>query len=315
MLLAVAMLIVSCQQDPAPVRAACGGGDAPGPAVVSETRLMADVAALAADSMQGRALGTEGGRKARRYLEGRIRSLRLDTLGALVRPFAAPTREDSSRQGANLVAYVPGARAKGPWLLVTAHYDHVGMRGSEIYNGADDNASGTAALLALAEHLRAHPPAHPVMLVWLDGEERGLRGSAALIAAPPVPLADVAANVNLDMVGRSVRKELYVTGPAHRPWLTAYVRRAACATTATLMLGHDKGSSRGDDWTNQSDHFRFHEAGIPFLYLGVEDHPDYHRPTDDVERIEPAFLAATTRAAIGLVTALDADLDAIHRRR
>ncbi|HEX5632137.1 MAG TPA: M28 family peptidase, partial [Gemmatimonadales bacterium] len=201
MLLALAMLIVSCQQDPAPVRAACGGGDAPAPAVVSETRLMADVAALAADSMQGRAVGSEGGLKARRYLAARIRGLRLDTLDALERPFAAPTQGDSTRRGANLVAYVPGTRARGPWLLVTAHYDHVGMRGSEVYNGADDNASGTAAVLAMAEHFRAHPPAHPIMLVWLDGEERGLVGSAAFVSSPPVPLADVAVDVNLDMVG------------------------------------------------------------------------------------------------------------------
>jgi Zn-dependent M28 family amino/carboxypeptidase len=308
MSVALLLALAACGQDPVPVRAACAGGPPAHSIDVDATRLLADVAALADDSMQGRALGTDGGRRARRFLEGRARGAGL----AGVRRQPVPAGDG---EGANLVALVPGTRATAPAIVVTAHYDHLGARGGEVFNGADDNASGAAALLALAAHLRAHPPAHPVVLAWLDGEELGLRGAAALVADPPVPLDAVAVNVNLDMVGRSARGELYVAGTGHRPWLAPYVRRAACATTATLLLGHDAGWSRRDDWTTQSDHSRFHEAGIPFLYLGVEDHPDYHRPSDDVARLEPAFLAQSARAAIALVLALDADLEAVHRRR
>ena len=121
-----------------------------------------------------------------------------------------------------------------------------------------------------------------------------------------MPLARVAANVNLDMVSRSPKGELYVVGPAHRPALEPAVRAAACAAPVTLMLGHDKGWSARDDWTSQSDHFAFHEAGIPFLYLGVEDHPDYHRPTDDAERIDVPFFVNAARSVIALLRALDA---------
>jgi Zn-dependent M28 family amino/carboxypeptidase len=202
-----------------------------------------------------------------------------------------------------------GTRHPERWLVVTAHYDHLGVQGGQVYNGADDNASGVAALLAMAAHLRQVPPGHSVLFALLDSEESGLQGAAALLEAPPVPVEAMLVNVNLDMVGRSARRELYVTGPAHRPWLVPFVRGAACRTPVRLVLGHDAGSATQDDWTSQSDHFRFHSRGIPFVYLGVEDHPDYHRPTDDVERVDLAFLAGAAQAAIALVEALDAGLD------
>jgi Zn-dependent M28 family amino/carboxypeptidase len=201
------------------------------------------------------------------------------------------------------------------YLVVSAHYDHVGIRRGQVYNGADDNASGVAGLLAIATHLRRHRPRHSVLLVWFDGEERGLAGSDAFMRTPVVPREAMAVNVNLDMVGRNEQNRLFAVGPLKRPELAPYVRAAACRTPVTLMLGHDKGWSAGEDWTNQSDHGAFDRLDIPFIYLGEEDHADYHRPTDDVERLQPAFFAGGVQAAIALVEALDADLAPVRRTR
>lgn len=278
------------------------------PAAIDSAALLADLRALAADSMEGREIGTPGGARARNYLRRRLRQLDLDTLpGGVERPFTSG-EGSRRRDGVNLLAVVPGTRADAPVIVLSAHYDHVGIRDGAIHNGADDNASGTAAVLAAGAWLTAHPLRHTVILALLDGEEGGLRGARAFVADPPVPLARLAANVNLDMVSRSPKGELYVVGPAHRPALEPAVRAAACAAPVTLLLGHDKGWSASDDWTTQSDHAAFHEAGIPFLYLGVEDHPDYHRPTDDAERIDVPFYVNAARSVIAILRALDAAL-------
>jgi Zn-dependent M28 family amino/carboxypeptidase len=300
---------LTLQQAPIASAAACAGQRSAPPAV-DAAQLMRDVSVLAADSMEGRELGTPGGAKARRYLVTRIRGLGLDTIGPLV-----DRRRDTVLTGANLVATVRGTVQPDRYVVVSAHYDHIGVRRGEVFNGADDNASGTAALLALAAHFRAHRPRHSLLLVWFDGEEHGLEGATHFLAAPPVAHDAMAVDVNMDMVGRNVRNQLFAVGPLKRPALADYVRRAACRTPVTLMLGHDKGWSPAEDWTDQSDQGAFDARGIPFIYLGEEDHPDYHRPSDDVERLQPAFLAGAAQAAIALVEAIDADPGALGRPR
>jgi Zn-dependent M28 family amino/carboxypeptidase len=313
MLLAV-LLVSALHQSPAAIPATCSGARAGAPAV-DGARLMADVRALAADSMEGRELGQPGGETARRYLVGRIRGLGLDSVGGLAQAFDAGRRRDVAARGANMVALVRGTVDPATHLVVSAHYDHLGVRRGEVYNGADDNASGVAGLLAIAEHFMRYRPRHSVLLVWFDGEERGLAGAAAFLRQPVVPRAAMAVNVNLDMVGRNEQGRLFAVGPLKRPELAPYVRAAACRTPITLMLGHDRGWSAGEDWTNQSDHGAFDQLGIPFVYLGEEDHADYHRPTDDAERLQPAFFTGAVQAAIALVEALDADLSPVLRTR
>lgn len=313
MLLAL-LFAAALQQSPAATPAACVGARATPPSV-DGAQLMRDVRALAADSMEGREIGRPGGAKARRYIAGRIRGLGLDTLGSLAKAFDAGRRGDTVVKGANLVALVKGTVDTATYLVVSAHYDHNGVRRGQVYNGADDNASGVAGLLAIGAHLQRHRPRHSVLLAWFDGEERGLVGSDAFLRHPAVPRESMAVNVNLDMVGRNDRGRLFAVGPLKRPELAPYVRTAACRTPVTLMLGHDKGWSAGEDWTNQSDHGAFDQVGIPFIYLGEEDHADYHRPSDDVERLQPAFFAGAVQAAIALVEALDADLSPVRRTR
>ncbi len=265
---------------------------------------MADLRSLAADSMEGRGLGTPGGARARALIAQRFRALGLDTLsGGAIQAFGVA---GGKAGGANVVGLVRGGTRPGRIILVTAHYDHLGVRGGEVYNGADDNASGTAALMAIAALFRDRRPDHTVMFVALDGEEEGLLGAAAFIAARAVVLDSVLLDVNLDMVSRSVEGQLFAVGPLRYPSLRQYLPATACTSGVAIMLGHDTGSPDRDDWTMQSDQGAFQAAGIPFVYFGVEDHADYHRPTDDAERIDPAFFAAATRAIARFVEQVDA---------
>jgi hypothetical protein len=288
-----------------PVRVACAGS----PAVLPETdsaQLMTDLSVLAADSMEGRATGTPGGARARRYLQARVAAIGLDTLrtGALQR---FPPPEGATGEAANVLGFIAGRARPGRVILITAHYDHLGVRNGQVYNGADDNASGTAALLAIATWFRRHPPASTMMFVALDGEEEGLLGASAFLKARAVNPDSILIDVNLDMVSRSEKGELFAVGPKRYPGLATYLARTACTAPVALMLGHDQGWSSSEDWTSQSDQGVFHAIGIPFVYFGVEDHPDYHQPTDDVPRIDPAFFVGSSRAITLFVALLDAD--------
>jgi Zn-dependent M28 family amino/carboxypeptidase len=272
---------------------------------LDSVRLLTTLSVLAHDSMEGRAAGTEGGARARRFLAGRLAEARIEPLGTNFD--AAFELPEGRGTGVNLVALLPGA-VSSPYIVLSAHYDHVGVRDGQIYNGADDNASGTAMALEIARVLRSEPAHHPVILVLFDAEEGGLRGARHFVAEPPVPLADIALNVNLDMVARA-EGVLWAGGAFHTPALRPVLESVADRAPLALRLGHDRPDApEGDDWTTQSDHGAFHAAGIPFVYFGVEDHPDYHRPTDDFEAVNPADFVGAARTVLAALRALDAAL-------
>jgi Zn-dependent M28 family amino/carboxypeptidase len=208
----------------------------------------------------------------------------------------------------NLVGAVTGRGGSEDVIVLTAHYDHVGVREGEIFNGADDNASGAAALLEIARRVAAEPLEHTLVVALLDAEESGSQGARAFVEDPPVALERVALNVNLDMVSRTAGL-LWAGGASHTPSLRPVLERVSAMAPVTLRLGHDRpGAPEGDDWTHLSDHAAFHARGIPFVYFGVEDHEDYHRPTDDVERIDPGEYVAAVRTILIGLRELDAAL-------
>jgi Zn-dependent M28 family amino/carboxypeptidase len=176
-----------------------------------------------------------------------------------------------------------------------------------VFNGADDNASGTAALLAIADHLRRNPPEHSVIIAALDAEESGLQGARAFVQDPPVAREAILANVNMDMLGRNDAGELWAAGTFHSPWLLPLVERVAQRAPVKLRIGHDRPGVAGqDDWTGASDHGPFHAAGIAFLYFGVEDHADYHRASDEAQGIQPDFYGRAVATVIDFLMELDA---------
>lgn len=286
-----------------------GGSESAAPAslpALDSARMLADVARLAHDSMGGRGVMTAENAKARTWLAAEFRRIGLAPVGAdFVHPFTVPraNRADSIR-GANVLGVVRGTRFPERVIVVSAHYDHLGTRNGQIYNGADDNASGTAAVLAMAAHFKTHAPAQTIVFALWDAEEVGLSGARAFVATPPVPLASIVANVNLDMVSRNDKGELYAAGASHYPEMRPILDSLIPDAAVTLRLGHDSGGGI-NDWTSQSDHAAFHAAKIPFVYFGVEDHPDYHKPTDDVERIQPGFYVRAARTIAGFVDRLD----------
>jgi hypothetical protein len=275
-----------------------------------------DVCVLSHDAMAGRLVGTEANALARAYLVERFEALGLEPVSEgfvhafdFQRPvdFRDPEGERETLTGSNIIGVIRGAdRSKA--LAVTAHYDHVGPGDdNEIFNGADDNASGVGALLAVAEHFLANPPEHDILIIAFDAEENGLNGARAFVASAPEGAAPVALNFNLDMLGYSPDGDIWAAGTYHTPALLPLVEAAATQAPLELKVGFDRpdGDPR-NDWTLLSDHGPFHVAGIPFLYLGVEDHEHYHQPSDEFAIIEPEFYAGAVAIAVDLAERLDA---------
>jgi Zn-dependent M28 family amino/carboxypeptidase len=146
------------------------------------------------------------------------------------------------------------------------------------------------------------------VFVAFDAEEHGLQGARAFVDAPPVARDRIALNVNLDMVSRGDTGELYAAGTHHTPALRAPLEEVAARAPVTLLFGHDRPEDGPNDWTMQSDHGAFHQAGIPFVYFGVEDHPDYHQPTDTADRIDPGFFARAAATILDALRTLDTAL-------
>ncbi len=271
-------------------------------------RMMTRLAVLSADSMEGRRAGTAGSQRARRYLIAELTAIGAEPIGTSFEyPVQLPSRNGSTDTvGANIVARIRGRATDGRAIVLSAHYDHLGTRNGQVYNGADDDASGCIALLSIAERLRASPPEHDVILAFFDGEEIGMPGSTSFVARPPIAIERIAVNLNLDMVSRQDGNALWVTGTAYHPSLKPLAERAAQGSAVPIRFGHDtRGGKPGDDWTTSSDHAPFHARGIPFLYLGVEDHPDYHQPGDDAGKVNPAFYRGAVDFAHRMLRELD----------
>lgn len=276
--------------------------------------LMSDVATLTAPEMEGRGTGAPGNARARAHIVNHFRRLGLTPLGKDYQMPFRFTRGGVEEDGVNLVALCRGKGAKDKGVMViSAHYDHLGVRDGQVYPGADDNASGVAVLVALARQCRQTPWTHDAVFAAFDAEELGLHGARAFVSAPPLPRERIRLNVNFDMISRSDKRELYVAGIYHRPDMKPALDSAASRAPITLLFGHDQpaGVSTGlDDWTTQSDHGAFHAVGIPFVYFGVEDHADYHQPTDTADKINPQFFFQAATTILDAVTALDRALPA-----
>jgi hypothetical protein len=274
---------------------------------IDALELMAIVNELASAKYEGRRAGSPGGIAARNYIRSAYTSIGLTPAGTA--GFDQPFRFREDLDSANLVGLVTGTEPQLKALVVTAHYDHLGVRDGATYFGADDNASGIAGLLAIARAVKAQPLRHTVIFAALDAEELGLQGAKAFVTRAPVPLDRLALNINLDMLSRSARKEIYAAGPYHYPWLKPVLEAVQTRSAVRIRFGHDLPNTGNDDWTLQSDHGAFHQAHVPFLYFGVEDHPDYHKPTDTPDKIDATFFTNVVAMVLDATRTFDAALD------
>jgi hypothetical protein len=282
---------------------------------ISYDQLMADVRILSADDMEGRDTGAPGGERARAYIVSRLEALGVAAppMGRL-QPFEAQgrTREGPKTfNGVNVLGLIEGTRVPDRYIVVTAHYDHVGVNGGQTFNGADDNASGVATMLEIAARLQAAKPEHSVIFVAFDGEERGLLGAKHFVQAPPVPLASIAMNLNFDMIARAETDgKLWVTGTYQHPTFRPILETIPANGAVSLAFGKDTPQDTGENnWVEASDQGAFFNAQVPFLYLGVDYHPDYHRPSDDFERITPSVFQSAAELSVSAFRALDRGMD------
>jgi Zn-dependent M28 family amino/carboxypeptidase len=285
------------------------------PAVrVDQSGIFRDVETLASDAMEGRMTGTPGGEKARAYVLGRLKEAGVAPIGdAFERPFTFASRGQDQRKGVNLVGVIRGTRVPDRYIVLTAHYDHIGVRNGQVFNGADDNASGVAALLAAATYFSRTRPEHSLIIAAMDAEEAGLQGARAFMRDPPVPVSSMIVNVNMDMVGRDPDNKLFAIGVHYYPYLKPYLEKIA-QPPVVLAFGHDTPGEQ-EDWTRDSDHYAFYMAGIPWIYFGVEDFDQHHKATDDAATIGRAFLAGAAATVIAAVREFDAHLEQIADQR
>ena len=203
----------------------------------------------------------------------------------------------SERRAANVIGVIPGvdpARA-GEAVVVGAHYDHLGLEGGTVYSGADDNASGTATVLGLAQSLATSRPPRTLVFALFAGEEIGLVGSEYQVRHPSVvPMDRVAAMVNLDMVGRLEGRHPMVGGVETGSGLRALVEGAAKEVGLDVDL---RPSGAGP-----SDHSRFNAAGVPVLFFHSGVHADYHRPSDTADKIDAGGMARIAELARLVIT-------------
>ena len=281
----------------------------------SAAEALNDVRFLADDRLQGRMTGSPGADTAAAYMARRFAAIGLDSTSqgwfqvftvSPDAPAAAHTRIGGV-VGRNVIAVLRGKdkTLRNQVIVVGAHYDHLGLGGfgaldpdstGQVHNGADDNASGTAALLQIAEMLKSKRPARSVVFIAFSGEELGLLGSEYYVKNPRFPLDSTVAMVNLDMVGRLRNERLLVYGVATATEFPALI------DSLNLAAGFDL-KAKGDGY-GPSDQSSFYAAGRPVLFLFTDLHEDYHRSTDDWQKINADGLEQVSRFAAGIVTAL-----------
>ncbi|HKJ68252.1 MAG TPA: M28 family peptidase, partial [bacterium] len=206
-------------------------------------------------------------------------------------------------EGQNVIGFLPGRDSvlANEHILISAHYDHLGIRAdSIIYYGADDNASGTAAVLSLAKAFTANTiwPKRSLIFALFDGEEHGLYGSKHFSEFPPVPLEDITANLNLDMIGRNVPDSIYVIGSNMHSQDLYNISRIADAYVPFLSMNYRYNSvTHPTRLYYRSDYYSFAKYEIPIIGYFDGFHPDYHEPTDVPEKLQYRKIQRVTNLA------------------
>jgi hypothetical protein len=274
-----------------------------------------DIRYLSDDRLDGRMTGSPGADSAAAYLARRFEAVGLQqAAGGWFQTFAiardlpaAQNAHVAGLTGRNVIGLLPGHDPvlRNETIIVGAHYDHLGLGGfgsldpdstGKVHNGADDNASGSAMLIEIAQRLAAAPPARTVVFIAFSGEEIGLLGSSYYVKQPVYPLATTLAMINLDMVGRLRNKRLIVYGSRSAKEFPALL------DSLNWYAGFDL-KAQGDGY-GPSDQSSFYAAGRPVLHFFTDLHEDYHRTTDDWQKINIQGFGQVATFVTGVVTAL-----------
>ncbi|HLM68128.1 MAG TPA: M20/M25/M40 family metallo-hydrolase, partial [Longimicrobium sp.] len=226
---------------------------------------------------------------------------------------ALPVETLDAARAPNVVAVLPGSdpALAGEYVVLSAHMDHVGVGravdGDSIYNGADDDASGTSGLLEVAQAMSqlGARPRRSIVFLHVSGEEKGLLGSEWYSDHPTVPLAQIVANVNVDMIGRNAADSVVVIGKNYSTLGGLANRLDEAHPELNLTLADDI-------WPEQrfffrSDHYNFARKEVPSIFFFSGVHEDYHRPSDEVEKLDADKAARISRMVFYLVNEIAND--------
>ncbi len=278
--------------------------------------LQDDVAFLASDELAGRAIGTIGEQKAAEYIADQFGKIGLEAKGTegYFQSFTVSKPSNPHEEavignhgegiiGRNVIGYIDNSSDKT--IVIGAHFDHLGMGGqgslhrgdSAIHNGADDNASGTAALMALAQIFKQGKHKNNFLFIAFSGEENGLWGSNYFVKNPTVDLESINYMINMDMVGRlNEEKTLAVNGVGTSSGFIAALDKVN--TDSLKLITSESG-------VGPSDHTSFYLQDLPVLHFFTGQHEDYHKPTDDSDKINYEGLLRVTKYISRLVNELD----------
>nr|WP_090079067.1 M28 family metallopeptidase [Halpernia frigidisoli] len=275
---------------------------------------------IAADNMEGRDTGSPGQKRAADYIINYYKNLNIGhptEMTSYLQTVPADYMNKKSRgetfnDSANILAFIKGSEKPEEIIVVSAHYDHVGTKNGVVYNGADDDGSGTVGVMEIAEAFNkaakeGHGPKRSVLFLHVTGEEHGLFGSAYYSDNPIFPLANTVADLNIDMIGRDDAENrgqdyVYVIGSEMLSKELKTINETANAQTNQLKLNYKYDDPKDPQRLYyRSDHYNFAKKGIPVAFFFDGIHEDYHKPTDDPEKINYVLLAK--RAQLVFATA------------
>tara|TARA_R110000850_G_scaffold277086_1_gene422305 strand:+ start:29433 stop:30380 length:948 start_codon:yes stop_codon:yes gene_type:complete len=275
--------------------------------LISKEELTGHLQFLSSDALKGRKTGDPENIIARNYITEYFLSQNLEVV---LQPFSFE-RDSKTYKATNVITTIKGTENPEKYIAITAHFDHTGIgkpiENDSVYNGADDNASGTAALMVMAKYFKENPPKNSLMFIALDAEEMGLQGAKYFVENKDDK--NILFNINMDMISRNDANEIYVCGTRFTPSFKNYFSSIPEKTfPITIKMGHD-GLDGKDSWVTASDHAHFYKNNIPFLYFGVEDHADYHKPSDEFENIQPEFYHNVVLFILNTIADLDSRIE------
>ncbi len=274
---------------------------------------------VAADSMEGRETGSIGQKKAGKYLISQYQKNGIsfpkgasDFYQKVPAAFLNAKRNENLPDSENIWAYIEGSEKPNEILVISAHYDHVGMKNGEIFNGADDDGSGTVALLEIAQAFEkakkeGKGPKRSILFLHVTGEEHGLHGSRYYSENPLFPLANTITNLNIDMIGRrdeahaNSNNYVYVIGANRLSSDLDNICTIANAKYIKMDLDYKFNDPKDPNhFYERSDHYNFAKNGVPAVFLFNGVHADYHKESDTVEKIEFDALTKRTQLAFAI---------------
>lgn len=269
---------------------------------------------IASDEMEGRNTGSEGQKKAGRYMIGEYQKMGVSypkALGSFYQKvpsaYLGTRRGNAYPDSENILAYIEGTEKPEELIVISAHYDHVGKNAAgEVYNGADDDGSGTVALMEIAEAFNnakkaGKAPKRSVLILHVTAEEIGLVGSKYYAENPVFPLANTVANLNIDMIGRSDKENegknyVYVIGSDMLSTDLKKINEAANNANTKLELNYKYDDPNDPQRLYyRSDHYNFAKNNVPAAFFFDGIHEDYHKTTDDPEKIDYELLKKRTQ--------------------